>query len=124
MQAPSTWEKLEGALERARDRVPTLTTALLIATFCAGAGTGIMVSKPWHRAEINKEWRERLASKSAGVRQIIAQGNAEAEALDDKILAELGVYDDRLAVAEAALENAARDSSDVCRVPAWRLRDK
>lgn len=119
MQAPSTWEKLEGALERARDRVPTLTTALLIATFAAGAGTGIMVSKPWHKAQANREWRERLAAKSAGVRQIIADGNAEAEALDEKILAELGVYDDRLAVAEAALENASRDDTSACRIPSW-----
>lgn len=124
--SPTAWEKIEGAIERTRERVPTLTTALLIATFAVGLGVGVVASKPWHRAEINKQWRERIASNSETVRQIVAQGDADADALDRKIFAELGVYDDRLQVAEMGLENASRNAANdggSCRVPAWRLRE-
>ena len=126
-RVPPAWEKIEGAIERTRERLPTLTTALLIATFAVGLGVGAMVSKPWHRAEINKQWRERIASNSETVRQIVAKGDADADALDRKIIAELGVYDERLHVAEMGLENASRSTGDdggACRIPAWRLLEK
>ncbi len=122
--APSAFERIEGAIERTRERLPTFTTALLIVVFAVGAGVGVVASKPWHRAEVNKEWRARLASEVSGIRKIVAQGDKAAEALDNEIIAELGVYDERLSVAEQGLENASRNVADgACRIPAWRMRD-
>lgn len=119
---PSAWERIEGALERARERVPTLTTGLLIAVFLAGGVVGALVAKPFHRSAINKEWRERIASKSQGVRAIIARGDADAEQTDNAIIATLGEYDARLSSAEAALSMASRNlahnsDGNACRIP-------
>lgn len=121
---PSLREKIEGIYERARDNVPSLTTGLLIAALLVGAGVGALVSKPFHRAEINREWRERIASKSAAVRDVLAKGDAEAEAADNAILETLGAYDARLSSAEAAFASAAHNVTphrDTCRIPASSL---
>lgn len=122
---PSTWEKIEGALEKARERVPTLTAALLIACFCVGVGVGAMASKPLHRASINKEWRERIASRSKAVREALAAGNAEGEAADNIAIEELGIADERLSKAERAVKDAGNlpAGSDACGIDVERMRE-
>lgn len=121
---PGTWEKIEGILERTRENVPSLTTGLLIATLLIGVAVGAWGSKPFHRRAINNEWHERIASKSAAVRSIIASGDAEAEETDNAIIAALGATDAKLSDAEKRLADLARKpvSDGACRIPANGLR--
>lgn len=118
-------ERVEGYVERARDRV-SITTGLLIVCLLVGAGVGAAASKPFHRADVNREWRERIAKQSAGVRAVLAKSNADAEALDTAIIAELGVYDARLSSAELALAHASRNAGagrGACDIDTDRLRE-
>ena len=127
--SPSTLEKIEGLVERARERlpaVPTLTTALLIAVFFVGLGVGAMASKPFHRSAINAEWRERIASKSKLVREAVAEGNADSEQADNAAIDALGEYDARLSKAELAVKNSAvnvgASVGNGCGIPIDRVR--
>lgn len=124
---PSVRERVEGVIERVRDAVP-LTTGLVIAVFLVGAMGGAWASKPVHRWQVNREWRERIAQSSEAVRRIMAAADAEAEATDDMIIATLGDTDARLSQAENDLRNAAAkggrgNTDDACRIPAWRVRE-
>lgn len=120
---PGVLERIEGALERARDRVPNLTTGLIVATLLIGLAGGAFASKPLHRWQINKEWHAKIAAASRSVTSAIARGNAEAEATDADIITALGDIDAKLARAEAALAAANRNARNdgVCRIPADSL---
>lgn len=130
---PSAWERIEGAIEKTRENVPSLTTGLLIATLLIGVAVGAWGSKPFHRRAINQEWRERISGSSAAVRGIIAAGDAEAEETDNAIIAALGATDAKLSAAENRLKIATRlkvapraagspGNGDECRIPANGLR--
>lgn len=123
-KGPPIWERIEGRIERARDRVPNLTTGLVVATFVIGLAGGAWASKPLHRYQINKEWHEKIAKASSAVREAMARGDAEAEATDEEVLNALGDQDAQLYRAELALASARRvalNPSD-CRIPAGSLR--
>lgn len=120
---PGVLERIEGAIERARDRVPNLTTGLIVATLVIGLAGGAWASKPLHRYQINKEWHAKLAASSKAVREAMARGDAEAEATDEEVLNALGDQDAQLYRAELALASARRaalNPSD-CRIPAGSL---
>lgn len=118
---PSVRERIEGTWERVRERVPTLTTALLVSAFCVGIGVGAMASKPFH----NAEYRERIASKMKPVRDAIAAGNAEGDAADDIAIEELGIAYERLSKAERAVKDAGRlpPSAGACGIDVERMRE-
>lgn len=119
---PSSWEKIEGMIERARDRVPSLSTGLLVATLVIGLAGGAWASKPIHRWQINKEWRARIAEKSDAVRVVLAKGDADADAVDAEIIATLGDIDARLSKAEHNLRNVKAGAGSACRISADGLR--
>lgn len=122
---PSVLERAEGMMERVRDRLPTLTTGILIVAFLVCGAAGEWVSRPFHKAKVNAEWRERIASKSATVRHVIAKGDAEAEALDAEIINTLGDHDAQLQFALRRLEDVSRAPATPgeCRIPADSLRE-
>ena len=107
-----------------RESAPTLTTGLLIGAVLIGGFGGYIVSSWWTRWTVNAEWRERIAAKSATVRNVIDAGNAEISATDDEIINALGDTDARLSTAENALRSIKpMQSGNVgeCRIPASGL---
>lgn len=72
-------------------------------------------------------WRDRIASKSQSVREIVGRGGAEASATDDDIIKGLEADDHKLRAAESALEaersRPAAPERDRCRIPADCLAD-
>lgn len=110
-----------------RESAPTLTTALIVVVFLAGIAAGWFASRPFTRWAVNSEWRERIAIKSATVRNVIEAGNAEISATDDEIINALGDTDARLSQAETSLRSikvSKSANSGECRIPASGLRGK
>lgn len=118
---PSLAERIEGAIERAKEKMPSLTTGLVLAAMLSGATLGAIASKPLHRWQINREIRDKLAIKSDAVRNLVKEGVD-----DEAIIATLGDADAKLAEAEQKLARLKWAPSPAqpgeCRIPAWRVR--
>lgn len=108
-----------------RDRAPTLTGALLLATFVAGGAVGGLAWSPFVRLKVNAEWRERIAAKSGAARAVISKADDDNEKLDREIISALGATDAALTEAETKLHSLSKgNGDDKCRVPADRLRQQ
>lgn len=116
-------EKIDAVKEQiqfVRESAPSLTTGLLIAAVLIGGACGWFASSYWTRWAVNAEWRDRIAAKSANVRNIIDTGNAEITATDDDIINALGDTDARLSQAETALRSikvSKPANGGECRIP-------
>lgn len=121
-------EKIDAVKEQiqfVRESAPSLTTGLLIAAVLIGGAGGWFASSYWTRWAVNAEWRDRIAAKSANVRNIIDTGNAEITATDDDIINALGDTDARLSQAETALRSikvSKPANGGECRIPRDSLR--
>lgn len=116
-------EKIDAVKEQiqfVRESAPSLTTGLLIGAMLIGAAGGWFASSIKTRWTVNAEWRDRIAAKSATVRNVIDAGNAEVTATDDAIINALGDTDARLAQAENALRSikvSKPANGGECRIP-------
>lgn len=91
-----------------------------ILTHTATLLIGCLVSWWYAESTVNAKWREKIAESSASVREAVAEGNAEAEAVDAQVLEQIRGLDDKLKQAQAEL--ARTRGRDKCFVPADCLR--